>query len=196
MVDYSDPETAFKPRRPVNPAARAQKLADRKKWAASLTGVEAEQKAKEAALRLLDRCDQSVAQCRMKLLEKGYPPQAVEVAIERLIEIGLLDDLRFGKMLARTRHQERGLVGAALKLELQRKKIPAETILQIMDEFTEYSPVSAAEKLVEKKLRSMTHLNKDVKFRRLMGMLARKGYGGSVATEVIGKALEKENVDT
>ncbi|MDO5060608.1 MAG: regulatory protein RecX [Actinomycetaceae bacterium] len=195
MVDYSDPENDFKPRRRVDAAARAKKLAERKEWASSLTGLEAEQKTKEAALRLLDRCDQSVAQCRHKLLAKGYPSAAVEVVIKRLIEVGILDDLRYGEMLARTRHQERGLVGQALRIELRRKEIPEEIINQVMSNFSEGATQETIEHLVQKKLRSLNKLPKEVKFRRLLGMLARKGYSVNVATEVISKTLETDDVE-
>lgn len=195
MVDYCDPENDFKPRRRVDAAARAKKLAERKEWASSLTGIEAEQKAKEAALRLLDRCDQSVAQCRHKLLAKGYPSAAVEVVINRLIEVGILDDLRYGQMMVRTRHQERGLVGQALRIELRRKQLSDEVINQVMADFSEIATQETIEYLVQKKLRSLNNLPKEVKFRRLLGMLARKGYAVNVATEVINKALELDDVE-
>lgn len=195
MVDYSDSEAESKPRRRVNPAARATRIAKRKEWASSLIGEEAEQKTKEAALRLLDTCDRSTGECRQKLVEKGYPQAAIETAITRLVEVGILNDLRYAQMLARTRHQERGLVGQALRLELQRKRLPTQIIAQVMEEITEESTLESAQYLVKKKLRSLRSHPVEVQKRRLIGMLARKGYSSSQARQAIANILN-ENEET
>ncbi|EEH64003.1 regulatory protein RecX [Gleimia coleocanis DSM 15436] len=192
MVEYFDPESDFKPRRRVDLAARAAKIQKRKEWAAGLELEEAQRRAKEAALRLLDRCDRSVGECRAKLLEKGFSPEAVEAALARLVEVNLLNDLRYAQMLARTRNAERGLVGQALRQELSRKKLSAEIISQVMGELDGETIYEAAQGLVEKKMRSMRALPRDVKYRRLLGMLARKGYSGAVASQVINAALQAE----
>lgn len=190
MVDYFDPETETAPRRRTDPAARAARIAKRKEWASQLTGAEAEQKTKDAALRLLDRCDRSVGECRAKLTEKGYPPEAIEAALNRLIEVGILNDLRYALMLARTRHTERGLVGPALRQELQRKQLPPQIIAQAMEEVTTESAYQIAQYLVEKKLRTLKNHPRDVQYRRLLGMLARKGYSGNIANQAISTALK------
>lgn len=192
MVEYYDPETDHKPRRRMDPAARAKKIAQRKEWAAGLTGEEAERKAKDAALRLLDRCDRSVGECRQKLTEKGFPSEAIEAALQRLISVNILNDLRYAQLLVRTRHAERGLVGSALRTELNRRHIPADIINQVMSELDSDISFDTANYLVEKKLRSMPNLPRNVKFRRLMGMLARKGYSSSLATQVINQHLNTD----
>ena len=109
--------------------------------------------------------------------------------------MGILDDLRYGQMMVRTRHQERGLVGQALRIELRRKQLSDEVINQVMADFSEIATQETIEYLVQKKLRSLNNLPKEVKFRRLLGMLARKGYAVNVATEVINKALELDDVE-
>lgn len=93
-------------------------------------------------------------------------------------------------MLARTRHTERGLVGPALRQELQRKQLPPQIIAQAMEEVTTESAYQTAQYLVEKKLRTLKNHPRDVQYRRLLGMLARKGYSGNIANQAISTALK------
>ena len=49
---------------------------------------------------------------------------------------------------------------------------------------------AAAKSLVERRLRSMTSLSREVKTRRLVAMLGRKGFGGSLAYRVVAEAID------
>jgi regulatory protein len=49
---------------------------------------------------------------------------------------------------------------------------------------------AAARQLVERRLRAMQRLNRATATRRLMGMLARKGYGGGMAAGVVREVLD------
>jgi regulatory protein len=55
----------------------------------------------------------------------------------------------------------------------------------------------AAEALVRRRLRSMSGLPADVQLRRLVGMLNRKGFGGSLAYAVARRVVEEvsESID-
>jgi regulatory protein len=57
--------------------------------------------AHEAALRLLDVRERSRRELAGRLREKGFPPEEIEPEIERLTEVGLLDDRRFACLRAR-----------------------------------------------------------------------------------------------
>lgn len=193
MVYYGEePETA---RRRTNPAAAAKRRQKRREWAASLTGDEAVTASKEAALRLLDRQDRSVGECRDKLRERGFNDDAIEQALERLVETDLLNDERYARMLVRTRHRERGLVGRALLEQLRKKKIPTDIIEVAMTEVNESSTDEVARELVARRLRSMPDIDRERKFRRLVSMLARKGYSPSVSIGVVNRVLDEENSD-
>ena len=53
----------------------------------------------------------------------------------------------------------------------------------------------AATTLVERRLRSMTGLPRDTQIRRLVGMLARKGFSQSLAMTVVLEALDTDGLD-
>jgi regulatory protein len=58
-----------------------------------------------------------------------------------------------------------------------------------LDELEPDQEEATARALVQKKLRSMRSLDRQVAMRRLLGMLARKGYPGALAMTVIKQEL-------
>ncbi|MDO5719148.1 MAG: regulatory protein RecX [Actinomycetaceae bacterium] len=170
---------------------RQERRQARREWAASLRGDEAREAAKEAALRLLDRQDRSVGECRAKLDERGFHEEAIDAALDRLVELDLLNDERYARMLVRTRHAERGLVGRALVEQLHRKQIPPHIIEVAMEEVDEESIRSVAMDFAQRRIRSMASVERDRKFRRLVSMLARKGYSPGLAISVVTELLEE-----
>lgn len=52
-------------------------------------------RAKKRAMNLLQKMDRTEADIRRKLSDGGYPPEAVDVAIEYLRSYGYIDDLRY-----------------------------------------------------------------------------------------------------
>jgi len=54
----------------------------------------------------------------------------------------------------------------------------------------------SARRLVDRRVRSMSRLDRATATRRLIGMLARKGYGGGLAAAVVRDALDAAALDT
>ena len=48
-----------------------------------------------AALRILTRRDYSQAELRQRLKDKGFEPERIEKALQRCLELGYLDDIRY-----------------------------------------------------------------------------------------------------
>ena len=57
--------------------------------------------AKLKALSLLDRRDYSRAELLRKLTEKGFDAAASETALDRLTELGFVDDARYAPIVVR-----------------------------------------------------------------------------------------------
>jgi regulatory protein len=70
------------------------------------------------ALRLLGRRDYTTAEIRAKLLDRGYPVDDVQSAIERLTADGLLDDRRVAAAWLRTASRIKGRGGRRIEQEL------------------------------------------------------------------------------
>jgi regulatory protein len=95
-------------------------------------------------------------------------------------------------MLVRTRHAERGLAGQALAVELRRRGIGPDQDQAAMAQVTAEDEAAAAERLAAKKLAATRGLDRDVRLRRTVGMLGRKGYPPGMALEVVKRLLEAE----
>ncbi len=108
-----------------SPSARRAPPAERR---AERAGVDDPATVVDAALRFLETRARSAQETRQRLLTAGYRPDLVEVAIERLIELGLLDDEAFARawLASRDRAHPRG--ERALRAELLRKGIPRDLV--------------------------------------------------------------------
>ncbi len=85
--------------------------------------------------------------------------------------------------------------GRALAQELRRRGVDDETAASALATLDAEDEADAARALVERKLRSTTGVAADVRVRRLVGMLARKGYGAGLAFRVVREALAQEGVE-
>ncbi len=120
-----------------------------------------------------------------KLAKKGVPDELAARLLDRFEEVGLVDDAAFARSWVSARQSGRGLATRALAQELRRKGINDEVAREALDEIDSSDEEEAARALVRKKLRSMANLDRTVATRRLVGMLARKGYPGGLAFAVV-----------
>ena len=116
---------------------------------------------------------------------KGVPDDAANSVLERFDEVGLIDDAAFAGQWVRSRHTQRGLSRRAIAVELRRKGVDDEVAREALDELTGESQEEAARALVRRKLRSTRGLDATVATRRLVGMLARKGYPASLSFRIV-----------
>ena len=93
----------------------------------------------------------------------------------------------------------RGLAKRALADELRRKGVDAEVVREAVDEIEPEAEEASARALVRKKLPSLRRVDRTTATRRLVGMLARKGYPAGVAFAVVkdelGASDEHEELD-
>lgn len=156
-------------------------------------GEDPRARAREVCLRLLTLAPRTRAQLAAALVKKGIPDEAANEVLGRLEEVGLIDDASFARAWVESRHYSRGLAGRALSAELKKRGVAAEEIrAAIDDQLGPDAEVSAARRLVDRKLGSMRGLSPEQRTRRLAGMLARKGYPAGLAFRVIREALEAE----
>jgi regulatory protein len=123
------------------------------------------------------------------LAEREIPDEIAAALLDRFSEVGLIDDAAFATAWVESRHRGRGLGKRALAQELRRKGVDDELARDALDELDPDQEEATARALVRKKLPSMRSLERQVAMRRLLGMLARKGYPGSLAMTVIKQEL-------
>ncbi len=124
-----------------------------------------------------------------KLAAKNVPSDIATRLLDRFEEVGLVDDDAFARSWVASRQPGKGLARRALAQELRRKGIDDEVAREALDEIDPADEEAAARALVRKKLRSLSRVDDTTATRRLVGMLARKGYGSGLAFAVVREEL-------
>jgi regulatory protein len=126
---------------------------------------------------------------------KGVPAEAAEAVLARLADVGLIDDAAFARAWVESRHHARGLSRRALTLELERRGVPGEDVQAAVGALDPDAEIATARRLVAKALPGTRGRPPQARVRRLVGLLARRGYSAPLAYRVVREALEQEGVD-
>jgi len=133
----------------------------------------------DRALNMLSFRARSVTELRNGLLRKGEPADQIEAAINRLIELRLLDDAAFARQFVRMKILGPGASRIRIAQELRRKGVAGELADRALEELKEEEGVDAAatiHRVAEKKWKSLSKLDGFTRRRRLYGFLARRGF--------------------
>jgi len=130
-----------------------------------------------------------------KLAKKNVPDDIARRLLDRFEEVGLVDDAAFAREWVASRQPGKGLAGRALAQELRRKGVDDEVAREALDSIDPADEEHAARLLVRKKLRSLTRVDDTTATRRLVGMLARKGYSSGLAFSVVKDELARTGRD-
>lgn len=154
-----------------------------------------EEQARALCLRLLTVRARTRAELAGQLTKRGYPDDVSTQVLDRLADVGLVDDEDFAEQWVRSRHVNAGKGKRALASELRTKGVDDDVIAEALADIDSDAERVRAEQLVADKLRRerLTDGADDVKVaRRLVGMLARRGYNQSMAFDVVKVALASE----
>jgi regulatory protein len=162
--------------------------------AGAMTADEALDLTREAALRVLDIAPKSRRDLEASLARKGYPSDVVERVLDRLTEVGLLDDGAYAAMLVRTRRAERGLSRRAIAVELARRGLTGETGEVALSQLDDADEEATATALAGRLLGRTRAAAPEVRLRRAVGALGRKGYSPDIAYAAVRAALAAEAV--
>lgn len=145
--------------------------------------------ARAICLRMLTNRPCTRAELATELRKRRVPDDAAAYVLERLDHVGLVDDSAFAASWVERQRRTRGLSRRALAAELRRKGVGDEDANAAVAVVSDDDERARAAELVARKLPSVRALDHDKQVSRLVGMLARKGYGGGVAFAVVREAL-------
>ena len=151
--------------------------------------------ARTIVLRSLNQAPRTRKQLADLLDKRLVSADVSNEVLDRFVEVGLVNDREFAENWVRSRHAVRGLTRRVLRQELRQKgisDIDAEVALEQIDDASEHA---AALELATRKLRSLSRYDQPAQRRRLMGVLMRRGYSGSVATAVVSEVLVGDGCD-
>jgi regulatory protein len=147
------------------------------------------EQAREICLRLLAVRPRTRAELATALRRKGVAEEVASSVLDRYDEVGMIDDAAFARAWVSSRHHGRGLARRALASELRQRGVDHEVVGAALDEVDDETEAATARELVDRRLRTAGSTPPDVLLRRLVGVLARKGYPPGLALRVVKEAL-------
>ena len=159
--------------------------------------------ARNIVLRQLTNSPKSRHQLAVKLAEKDIPDEVIQAVLDRFEEVQLVDDADFAHRWVASRSSSKSLARGALRRELANKGIGGELAEEALEQVSDEDELAAARALAQRKLQTSVDLTdrsaRDKQARRLVSMLARKGYSPSlgyrVVNELIGDQLDQQPED-
>ena len=143
-------------------------------------------------LRKLEAAPRTRRELEDVLRKRNIPDDVAELVLDRFSEVGLINDVEFANAWVGSRQRGKGLAPRALADELRRKGVDAEIVRDVLDQLGDEEIEAAGRILVRKKLRSMSRLTRETATRRLVSMLARKGYPAGMAYRIVASELSDQ----
>lgn len=147
--------------------------------------------ARNIALRKLANRAHTRQELECALAAKEIPTEVASAVLDRLQEVRLIDDATFASDWVESRQRRRHLSVSALRRELKAKGVDSEHVDSAVSTLDAEDDYEAAIELARRRVRSMDGLAREVRYRRLSGLLARRGFShgtvGRVLNEVLGQ---------
>lgn len=221
--DASPPRQSGDPAGDAEPGQERRTRRPSGQSASAAEPVDPGERAREICLRLLAVRPRTRTELAKALRQRGIADEVAAEVLARYGEVGMVDDQAFARAWVSSRHHGRGLARRALAAELRHKGVDSETVGVALDDLAPETEAATARALVDRKLRTeppprpTTDSDQDDSdgggdrwdgadhraaterlARRLVGMLARKGYPPGLAIRVVREALAEwaSDVDT
>jgi regulatory protein len=136
----------------------------------------------------------SRVELRRHLLRSGFDLLEVESALEELELAGLVEDGRFAREVVRDQAIRRLAGDRAIRKALREKGVASETIDRAIEEAGDETERATA--LAEQRATRLANLEPEAAYRRLYGLLIRRGFGPAVAREAARHGLATPPEDT
>ncbi|MDO5492765.1 MAG: regulatory protein RecX [Nesterenkonia sp.] len=156
--------------------------------------------ARQLVLRKLTGSAKSRHQLAEALREKEFEEPVIAEVLDRMQDVGLVDDASFAQTWVRTRHETKGLGARALRRELQDRGVPEADVEAALDQLTSEDEDSAARELLDRRLGETTipagngaeeRREREKHMRRLVAMLGRRGHSPAAAMRLVREALDE-----
>ena len=132
------------------------------------------------ALNLLGYRARSEGEIRIRLRRREFGEATIQAVVERLQELGYVDDEEFARNVARQRARKYG--PRRVTADLRKSGVDSETAQKAVDdEFAEHSELDDALSAASRRYNTG---GSDVEARRVYGFLTRRGYSADVCAEV------------
>lgn len=153
------------------------------------TAGERSARAHNVSMRALTRRGMSSREMTELLRGRELDDHDVDFEVDRLEQVGLLNDEELASTLVRTLTERKGLGRSAISAELRRRKIDSTAIEEALAQLEGDDELARATEIALKRAPQLRSLDSETAKRRLSAFLMRKGYSGGVASRATQAAL-------
>ncbi len=146
--------------------------------------IEAADAAKQVLLRRLSNAPRTRKELAKDLKDKDISDEVANVALDRFEEVGLINDQALASNYVSSQHERKGLGKNALRQQLRAKGVSDDVALEAISQISDDQEFQAAFSLACKKIRSLQKDDAKTQLRKIVGVLARKGYSSNLAFRV------------
>ena len=145
---------------------------------------EAADAAKQVLLRRLSHAPRTRKELAKDLKDKDISDEVANVALDRFEEVGLINDQALASNYVSSQHERKGLGKNALRQQLRAKGVSDDVALEAISQISDDQEFQAAFALACKKIRGLQRDDAKTQLRKIVGVLARKGYSSNLAFRV------------
>ncbi|NLZ35781.1 Regulatory protein RecX [Clostridium sp. N3C] len=146
-------------------------------------------KAKNAALKYIERTYKTEKEMKDKLINKGYDEATIKRVIIFLKEYNFLDDRKYAELYIKTKQKNAGK--NKIKIDLLKKGVSHSVIESVTENLTSDSEEESARVLAEKKHKTIIKRERDKRkvYEKLIRFLVSKGFTWELSKSVINKLM-------
>lgn len=144
------------------------------------------------AHRLIDHRMRTRRELAVRLRSRGRPEEVIAEVLDRLENVGLIDDGRFARQWIDERLRSRPVGLSLLRRELRHKGIDAEIVEAALEEREDgEEETDRAFEALRRQSHRYARLDRDAAHRRMVAFLGRRGFGPQVIYHVVHRVLDE-----
>lgn len=150
--------------------------------------------ARAIVLRKLTMAPRTRAELEQALRQKDVPPETSDQVLDRFAEVGLVDDAKLAASFADARRERSGWSRRAIARKLRDRGVDREVVDETLESVSAEEELDTATQFVRSRWRRVANLEPQVRKRRLMAALSRRGYSTGSILEAM-RVVEQEPHD-
>jgi regulatory protein len=144
-----------------------------------------EQRAKNVLLFQLSRSMKTRYQLANILKKREIPDDIANAVLDRFTEAQLIDDAAFARAFVNSRMAISGKSKSVIVRELKQKGVSAQDAQDALSVIDSELEDQTAYSVAKKRYQQLSSLDPEVRRRRLMGFLLRRGFSSSLTTRIL-----------
>lgn len=147
------------------------------------------QRAKNVLLHQLSRSMKTEYQLRQVLAKREIPQEVADSVILRFTEAQLIDDGAFARAFVASRIACGGKSRATIRRELKQRGVADDLANQALEGLNREAEAELALNLARKRLNALANYDREVRYRRLQGFLARRGFDPEIIRRTLSEVM-------